>query len=319
LINADPRLAVVTYASGDSAGATGFVRAVRDHASPETKLAFINAMAQSGRIQEPQLLKHPDFAPMAKHGLYNPQAEAVGQVLSSLKGEQFDKAVKMLSDDQLKAVVHSAAHYTRLPEFATHSHNTALLTKIINAAATANDPDIKAAIFIAAVEAFDFPAGEGMSSSAKQQVSGALTNLLGSDPTGMMNAFYEREATMDSLVKYLTAKVENKEYSDIDNILIKLKSGTDPSKTEAQFLGEKSTDENGDEWFRNEENLGYYVGSIAAAINSVASTDKERATIAGNIVTTLLWAGTTPLKPGAQASGATGSGFTNDLVRRTRL
>lgn len=95
-----------------------------------------------------------------------------------------------------------------------------------------------------------------------------------------------------------------------------MRKGNDLQKNAAEFLNQKEGFAGGGEYFVNQKNLGYFMGSVAAAINNVASSEKDGASIAANIVTTLLWAGTAHHPADYQALAALGSGLANEAVRR---
>lgn len=323
LIQANPSLAEPTYSvDGSKATPSQFVSAIKENASPQMKLDFIKDLAETGQIQQPKQ-QNLYLGTAIAHTNHNAGAEAAGQMLSTLNGDDFTNAVKSLSPEQLSAVMNSSVHFYRIRGAyggVFPNADMSLTRDIVSAAATSRDADVKARVFIAATQALSFaPEGGTLPKGKTKPVTDALTKVLDSDTTGIVTALTQpknRTDGLSALRTYLREKVENKEYGDIGRFITKLRRGNNLQNNPEDFLDREVKDLNGKPYYLNQRNLGYFTGSVAAAVNAVASSEKEQAAIAANIAVTVLWAGTAHHPADWQALAASGSGIANDIARQ---
>src|SRR5690606_40262333 len=126
---------------GSPGGRDALGAAVADHASPEAKVAFVEAMA--GSIDA-------DYS--ASQGRWgNAETAVVGNVLASLSNdpEALAQALGTLSDSQLRDVmeVGLGRTYIASPYSASTSVNPSVTAAIISGAAAVDDPALKARVF----------------------------------------------------------------------------------------------------------------------------------------------------------------------------
>ncbi len=167
--------------------------AVAQYGSNATKLAFIKAMApRTVEGESSRLEAHIGVSEMRRG---DPDAIAVGAVLASLSGRNFNVAFYALDDAQVVSVMQAAAGERFINVSigqgagSMHAdHEPSLLVAIVKAAAGAYSPDVKAKVFAAAAkplkeikEAGSFGIIALDKKADAMVVSDAMTELLLSD------------------------------------------------------------------------------------------------------------------------------------------
>jgi hypothetical protein len=307
--------------------------AVATHGSAAAKVDFVGALASRSTDQEVSLQTGFGYS-TAVFG--DKEAVAIGKVLASLKNDatSFDAAIGALDSDQIASVV-KAATGERMTSVASaysasggpSSFDCSGLAAIIDAAATSGDPTVKARVFEAATTAVkDIRAHDTLLSPnpgvgpAAKVVSDALVRLVDSDTRGLVNELNNRDASGKALTTYLSEVIRQDPNANNPAIGRQLASlqGAGTLQTAGQFVGTPEVAANGDNFYRNAQNLGYYAGAIQAAINKMNADDKTKGDILSNVFGTALSVGTTALTKlpvsGRLVSGAF-NGLSKEIVR----
>lgn len=204
----------------------------------------------------------------------SPAANAVGTVLGSMRGTALDNALGSLTDSQLQSVMKASEHETvtttsigQGATTETTTYDTKQLANIINATASTTDVQQKARVFQYGAQALNDINGSNTllspdvtADSQLKQVSGALTNLLGSNTTGVVDQFNTNDATGQALISY-TRQMVNEGQSgqqQLGRFIAQLRQGNDLRTDPTTYLNTYE----GDHFYRNAENLGYFTGAI---------------------------------------------------------
>jgi hypothetical protein len=201
-------------------------------------------------------------APAGQTALDPNSAVAVGNVLANLKGDPaaVNQAFNDLTDKQLNAVMQAGIN---------SGSDTVGLSAIINAAATDTHDGTKARVFTLAAQA-NGPNNAG-------QAVGALTNLLETDPQGIINDVQLRDESGVALTAYAQAALgqgsaptwKDKSGQDLTGsqvlglLLSQLRLGSPPNQN--HLTTSTGTDSIGQKFYGNAYNLGYFVGAVVKA------------------------------------------------------
>lgn len=104
----------------------------------------------------------------------------------------------------------------------------------------------------------------------------SITASLKTATSDTMLSIQKRDPLLRSLVAFLRVKVNRKEYTDIAEIIDKLRIGNKPGTDVCTFIDEKKKDPMGHEYYSNARNLGYFMASLVVAISREAPSKAER-------------------------------------------
>ncbi len=279
--------------------------AVAAHSATETKVNFVRALG-------------PDTVAAGKDSQFdngllsrtthygNPQAVAVGEVLSSLKGANAQEAFNALDSNQQRAVFQAAigetaSHYTgQRSAILTPGYDTRLFTEITGALATMPDAHQKAQAFAVGAEVMR---GErlpnaavltGQNQSEPQramtEMASALGNLLDSDPSGIVNDLSQfrqppsgsgdvATANGNALASYARVMLESGEgpQGRLGAQVALVAAGS-----EGQPTRDAAFDHAVDGQYRTATGLGYFIGATSAAARQIKTDHAEQNQLIGN-------------------------------------
>jgi hypothetical protein len=226
----------------------------------------------------------------------NPSAQAVGQVLASLKGDNanFNKAVGSLSDAQLDSVVQASAGET-LSTYSsgegaaatTNTYDPKTLVGVLNAAASSKDSGVKARVFAAgAREDGTIANSNGIFSpnpTAKEsagQVTNALQGIMASDTNGVVRQLQIHNRNGTELSTFLQGEISQGKggQAAIGQDMARLQTGNHMHQNPVKWM--KS---NTGGYYSHAENLGYFSGATQVAVRKQASSASAQASLIGNI------------------------------------
>jgi hypothetical protein len=288
------QLAKFAQALGDSAAGDRLGSSIAKNSSDGTKLAFIKALAP--RISG-------DGKTVSSGGgltltTDNSCALDIANVIASLKGRSVDAALETLNNDQLTTIMRATRHQVvsvvpglsePVASYAV-SYDTSLLQKVIEAAASGHHAETKARVFhcgVAALGDIDRGVGTHLTSvngrDEAMRVTNALTTLIRSDTTGVVGAL-ERQQDHRSLTSYAREMLENHRTTDLSLMIQQLLRGNHLTQDPRRFLDAKQTDANGERYYKNARDLGYFLGSIQEAIDQMKLDAKSAADIIVNLI-----------------------------------
>ncbi|MDR6990640.1 uncharacterized protein YbjQ (UPF0145 family) [Luteimonas sp. 3794] len=283
-----------TFGGSDRIGRVDFADAVASHATPEAKLAFIEAT--KGSI---------DGAYSAMQGQDgNPETLAIAKVLASLSGDQaaFDTAIKSLSEGQLEDVlaVGLGRNYYPAGNTGFYSFDPSASLGILSAATNSTDLQVKGAVFEAATAHFNTVDGQALDSSYLDAISG----LVESDPSGLVNELQARtDLTGESLTAYTKEMLESGREEDLRNLVVQMQQGNDGAGNAFENFSDPAF----------ARNLGFLSGSIAAAINSTTDDAEAQGNMLKNIFGTAFGV-SGAANPAAGVIASVGNGITSTVI-----
>lgn len=296
-----PQLARVSQAFHDPGEVAALAQSVATFSSNATKAEFVAAMAGKVADQKTGDTSTPFLSGTTTTQLGDPDAKAVGTVLASLKGDgaNFDKAVGSLSDSQLEAVVKSSAGQTMTTvsgygggASVTNTYDPKTLTGLIDAAATAGDPAVKARVFAAGGREVSEIAGSSSlfnpnptADKSAQSVADSLTRVMQSDTTGVTRQLEVNDRSGIGLAGYTQQELRTEAgQKTLGGFVATLQTGPNHNQSPTAYIEQKTP--NGE--YANAHSLGYMSGAIQAGIGKLQASNKEKADMIGNIFSTVV-------------------------------
>jgi hypothetical protein len=301
--------------TNSTANIEGLAQAIANpdnHALPQTKIGYIEGLAPqvSGQGSTAQA---SGLESTSTPG--NTQAYAVGAVLASMgddprvNTQQIDQLFNDLENSgKLSAVMAAGvANIQVVGRGGGSSHfDASQLDGIINAAARGADPYVKSRVFNYGANAINYIqeqygwAEQALPSTvndpAVPTITSALTNLLNSDPRGIVAQQYHQSGAGTAMTTYMSQMIKEGKSAAIAEILKPLLTGPDPQHvTPEQYLNQQTS-----AGYTHADELGFLVGAIEAGVyknNQDATTTTNTIT---NILTTATGVGLT-FGPGNKA------------------
>ncbi|MCX8474244.1 MAG: hypothetical protein MT490_00475 [Sphingomonas sp.] len=278
-------------------GADGYRRvteladAVSAHASNYQKTQYVEAMKD--QVTEGKNWTESHVFSTTSHKS-DPEAAAVGKVLSSLKGSVYAAdAFKALNSEQLRAVMQSSIDETMTssmgaPSVGWHPEG---FGKLMDSAATISDPDLKAKIFDAGADTLrdvrntsgfaGQPVIVGKDETMKTMAEG-LTKIIDSDTTGVIRELAYNKETIDGsdMATYSRALMESGQEKKLGEIMAKLQFGNGLNENPAARLDQVTqvpvAAGSPQERRENAGALGYFVGAAYAGAQSWSTDVKKQ-------------------------------------------
>ncbi|MCK9688119.1 hypothetical protein [Scleromatobacter humisilvae] len=333
------QLGRVAAAFSDRSDVTALGDSVASFASSQAKIDFVKSLAPAATSGD---TKFDTSWGTSSIQTGDKEAIAISHVLSSMKNDPagFATAVKSLDADQLQAVVKAGEGQTVITTSSmtdgglgaasattTSTFDTAGLQSLLGAASACNDPIAKARVFEAGTKALDDIHGAdtlltpspGAKDSAKA-VAGGLTKLMNSDTRGIVNRLDTDDPFGHALTTYLKQQLgdDPKASNPAIGRQVAMLQGAGTGKTADQFYNTAEVGSNGDHFYRNAQNLGYYAGAMQAAIGKLKADAKTQGDILSNVFSTAISVGTAAM-PGLSVAAKVGaqafSGLTKEAVR----
>ena len=279
--------------------------AIAAHSAAQTKVDFVRALgpdtvaAGKGSQFENGWLSRTSYTG-------NPQAIAVGEVLSSLRGAQAQEAFNALDSNQQRAVFEAAigktaTHYTGQESANwTPGYDTRLFTEITGALATMPDAHQKAQAFAVGADVMraERPGNAailtGQNTSEPQramnEMAAALGNIIDSDPSGVVNDLSQfrqppagsgdvATANGNALASYARVMLESGEgpQGRLGAQMALVAAGS-----EGQPTRDAAFDHAVDGQYRTATGLGYFIGAASAAARQIKTDNAEQNQLIGN-------------------------------------
>lgn len=289
----DAEQMVRMVAAFDAAGHPDSIRelgsAVAGHGSPESKQAFVEAMAERTTSGD------ADFDPAPTHRndvtdrlLADPDALAVGEVLASMEGEFFDDAWNALEPDQQEAVMQAGIGQaeTRSRNGNITNFDTSLASRIVDAAATGADTNTKAEVFELAAEKLGVVQGGGdngampieigvdsRNAEARDGLANAMTGLINTDVNGIVSRLERVDHDGSALSTYITEQLLAGREEQVGELISKVQKGDDLQGDPA----ERFTATDADGQYGNAHVLGYMMGAVEVGVRQSTADRVEQA------------------------------------------
>ena len=280
------------FAGADNGGfdpVTEIGQAVATHATPQTRVDYIGAMKAQ-----------VDDATQSGYGLgyssmqmQDAEATAVGDVLGSLRGSYAEAGFNAIGD-RLPDVLTSAMDGQMMTVASyggasnSMSWNADSFEAIMGAAASMNDPDLKAQVFDAGVQTLRSVRDTnnvigGLTvvgkDDAMRQMTDGLTAIIDSDTTGIMRELTYNQQTMDgsSFAAYAKEMLNQGREAELGQQMGRLQVGNDATENPVDRLNEVEIVPGTDQERRaNAGALGYFVGGVYAATTARSNDVAEQ-------------------------------------------
>lgn len=271
---------------------TEFAEAIAAHTPNHQKVQYVEAL--KGQVADGKAWTENHILTVTSHGS-DPEAAAIGQVLSSMKGSAYaGDAFKALSSDQLRAVMKASVDETMTSGVGASpsvSWNTDGFSKLMDSAAAIPDADLKARIFDAGADTLrqvretNGVAGRPLirgKDDAMNAIASGLTKIIDSDTTGVVRELAYNRETMDGsdLATYSRALMEGGQEKKLGEIMAKLQLGNGLDQNPATRLEAtaqvKVAGGATQERRENAGALGYFVGAAYAGAQSWSTDVKKQ-------------------------------------------
>ena len=287
-LDADQLVRVTAAFEGHDDSIAALGQAIGDRAPATVRVGYVEKMAARTDSGDSHRLDTGIGYANSTHA--DPEAIAVGHVLASLGDDpaSFDRAISALSDSQLESVLKSAAGGSMTTVVSGHgpgstsvNYDPQLLADIVNAAARSGDTAVKARVFEAAAsELQDIQDAGGLltpyvgQSDDVATVTNALSNLLGSDPNGIVTALRtSADPSGQAMVSYTRGLLDSGQEDKVRDTILRLQQGNDGRNNAYDAFKDPVVS----------RNLGYFTGATAAAINDITSDREAQADMLKNI------------------------------------
>jgi hypothetical protein len=286
---------------GEFGAVTDLAGQVATHASPQTRVDYIAAMKPG---VDDSSYADTGFGHSTTH-LTDAQASAVGNVLGSLRGSHAEAGFEAIGDrlpDVLSSAVDGSLNTTTMGmgSATTATWNAEGYGKIMDAAATMGDADLKARVFDAGVGTLREVRDTntiigGLTVVGKDDALGAMTDgltaIVNSDTTGVMTELTFNRETSDgsSFAAYAKEMFNQGNEAALGQQMARLQLGNDENGDPIQRLNETITVPGTDQERRpNAGALGYFVGSTYAATASITTDVADQRAMATSVLDSAL-------------------------------
>jgi hypothetical protein len=278
--------------------------AISTHASPSTKVDFVKQLApdttdKSGREIEGFI------AYSSNDG--DTEGRAVAEIFGSMKQtpQALKEAYGALNDQQLNAVFEAAVQHKMhtnpgvggpsIPR-ASYSYDVKPLTKAIDAAATSDDPALKARVFefagrhlgtingASSVGNTIFAPTPGAEKEAKA-LADSMSKLYGTEVNGITSELernYQAGKGMAPFLEHLLSEGGKEGKAAVRHYIAQLSAGND-GKDDPFTRFTQPERQDGGVYYPNAEKLGYFAGSLHEAIEGISTNRKEQAALVSDI------------------------------------
>lgn len=281
------RIIDALQSEGNSDGVRELGAAVAAHSTDAQKTAFIEAMSARTTSGDNSYDPDPTHRNDVTDTLHaDADAQAVAEVLASMTGTAFDQAVGKLNNQQLDAVMQAGIYQA---ETSTRNGNitnfdSSVATRLVNAAATSNDPAVKARVFDSAAEKLELiqkggdngavPGGIGVDSrheGARVGLADAMHGLLKTDPNGIVTELRvgtPGQASGQALQTLNRELLDAGKEDQIRELIIQLQQGNDGTGNAYQTVASNHD---------VARNIGYFTGTAVNALSDLNIERKEAA------------------------------------------
>ncbi len=273
-------------------------KAIAAHASPSAKLEYVQAQAAK-TTDKPSYFTSYIGGSMSHAG--DAEAAAVADVIGSMRGPQARAAFDALKPDQFKAVV--GAGVTSTSSYSeggsVTSYEASRFEGLSRAAASVDDSKFKARVFAEGTnvlrdvrEAAQLP-GSLFAVGGKQAtatVRDGLTRILDSDVSGVMKSMTYGRSTLDgsAMAAYSKAMLNGGQEKKLGEFMSKLALGNNGTDNAIARMNQVETAADGTDRRVNAGAMGYFVGSVYKAAESITSDVKAQQEFANAVLKSAL-------------------------------
>jgi hypothetical protein len=273
-------------------------KAVATHGSQQAKLDYVRALAPS-TTDKPSSFTTFFGGSMTFGG--DAEARAVGQVIGSLRGDAAKQAFNSLNADQFKAVMSASVETmtTSSQGGASTSYDAKAYSGLATAAASVNDPAFKAKFFAESANVLRDVRGAAEmpgklfatgGSAATAAVRDGMTKVLDSDTTGIMGQLTYGRSTLDgsAMSAYAKAMLNGGQEKKLGEFMSKLALGNDGTGNPVERMNQSVRAADGTDQRVNAGAMGYFVGSVYKAAESITSDVKAQQEFANAVLKSAL-------------------------------
>ncbi|PCD04544.1 hypothetical protein COC42_09905 [Sphingomonas spermidinifaciens] len=296
------------FAATDAGGNDGHARvgelasAIATHAAPQTRVDFVREMA--GQTTDSESINSAGIGGSSIRDV-DAEASAVGTVLGSLNGAQAQAAFEALSPEQLRAVMRSGLDArldtSSMGGGAVASWDVGNLRGVLDAAATIPDADRKAQIFDAGVDTMRTVRDTstiigGLTTIGKDDamasIRDGLTAIINSDTAGVVSELNRNTPTRqgDDFAAYAKEMLASGQEARLGEQMARIQFGNANNENPVDRLYAETPVPGtpGDVRLQNTEALGYFIGGVTRAANSITSDVQAQRAMTTNVLNSVL-------------------------------
>jgi hypothetical protein len=279
--------------------------AIATHAPPSTKVDFIKELAPKTTDKSgPEIDGFIVYS--ASDG--DTEGRAVAEILGSMKQtpQAMKEAYASLTDPQLNAVFEAAVqHEMHTNNFGgpaagmsrpSYSYDVQPLVRVLDAAATSDDPALKARAFEFAGRHLATISGAssishtmlaptpGAEKEAKA-LADSMSKLYGTDVNGITSALernYQSGKGMAPFLEHLISEGGKAGKDTVRSYIVQLAAGNGGKEDPFKRFTQPEYQDSG-VYYPNAEKLGYFAGSLHEAIEAISTNRKEQAALVSDI------------------------------------
>ena len=280
-------------------------KAIATHAPPSNKVDFVKELAPKTTDKA-----GPEIDGFIVYSSSEGDTEglAVAEILGSMKQtpQAMKEAYAALKDPQLNAVFEAAVqHEMHTNNFGVsgpgmsrprYSYDVQPLTKVIDAAATSDDPALKARVFefagrhlatisgASSISHMMFAPTPGAEKEAKA-LADSMAKLYATDVNGITSALersYQSGKGMAPFLEHLISEGGKEGKETVRKYVTQLATGNDGKDDPFKRFTQPERQDDG-VYYPNAEKLGYFAGSLHEAIGAISTNRKEQAALVSDI------------------------------------
>lgn len=223
---------------------------------------------------------------------------AVGEALASLRGATLDRTLGALQQsNRLAGVVEGAVRIDLIPNYAggapTLSYDADTLGRVLRtAAASGNAPARATLVDAASSQLARVEEGAGvltptLRGDSVAQIRGGITSILRRDPVRVLETLEQANRGGGAFPDYLASMISAGQSAEVGQMLARVGTGNGTTSSAAWVTRQVPGGGDGRPYYANAQTLRFAVGSVGAAINSVADSRKAQ----GDMIKSIFGAG----------------------------
>ena len=213
---------------------------------------------------------------------------AVGEALASLRGTTLDRTLGALqSSSRLAGVVEGAVRTDLTPNYAggapTLSYDADTLGRVLRTVAQSGDATARAAVVDAAAgQLARVEEGAGfltptLRGDSVDQIRGGITTVLRRDTTAILGALEQTTPGGGAFPDYLASMISSRQSAEVGQMLVRVGTGNGQARSSAEWVTRQVPgDTDGRPYYINAQTLGFAVGSVGAAIESISDSRRTQ-------------------------------------------
>lgn len=211
---------------------------------------------------------------------------AVGEVLASLRGATLNQTLGALQRaGTLAGVVEGSVRSDLIPNYGggapTITYDADTLGRVLRTASLSGDATAQAVLVDAAsgqLKPIEDGAGllvPTLRGDSVDQIRGGITSILRRDAAGVLGAFERTRQGGGAFPDYVASMIESGQSAEIGRMLVRVGTGNGTAQSAGWITQQRPGDVDRRGYYANAETLGFAVGSVSAAIDSISDSRRD--------------------------------------------